>query len=324
MPSADSKHLQQQVPFLYEMALSFFHTARATLDPVLQAIDGYRELDALEDGRPVAPNRVAGKLAELHGEAVVHHVGACLSAATTLGLAYVHTFRLLSIITQGTDPLSPQTDKPHLAKLYDALPRSVQEALTQIYHEVDSHDFEMNFSTEPFTDDRNERVSPGGDFRAQLADWQSRGLLQESHLSLSGRPATRLFIPLRSVLILDRIIGDQVAPRLGQNYKIMDQHMSSRMENPRLAWDGEMISVSLPNKIGRVVEAKWVPPYTSVVRIREFGTDEWSLGFETPFNMCSFVDLKSDTKYEVQVTYKNDAGEGEPAIIAMKTDPNIE
>lgn len=321
MPSPDPKHLQQQVPFLYEMVISFFQAARVTLDPVMQAIDGYRELDTLEDGRPVAPDHVARKLAELPGGAVVHHVGACLSAATSLGLAYVHTFRLLSVITQGTDSLPPKAAKPHLAKLYDALPRSVQEELSQIYREVDSHDFEMKVSTGPFSDDHDERDWPGGDFRAQLADWQSRGMLQESHLSLSGRSAIRLFIPLRSALILDRIIAGIVAPKLGQDYKTMDRQMSSRTENPQLAWDGEMISVSLPDKIGRVVEAKWNPTITSVVRIRESGTDEWGLGFETPFNMCSFVDLKPDTEYEVQVTHKNDAGEGEPAITTIKTDP---
>ena len=321
MPSADAKHLQQQVPFLYEMVISFFQAARVTLDPVMQAIDGYCELETLEDGRPAAPDHVTRKLAELPGGAVEHHVGACLSAATTLGLAYVHTFRLLSVMTRGTDSLPPKAAKPHLVKLYDALPRSIQEEISHIYREVGSHDFEMTVSTGPFTDDHNERDRSGGDFRAQLVDWQSRGMLQESHLSLSGGSAIRLFIPLRSALILDRIIAVQVAPVLGRVYQTMDGQMSSRTENPQLAWDGEMVSVSLPDKIGRVLEAKWNPTITSVVRIRESGTDEWGPGFETPFNMCSFVDLKPDTEYEVQVTHKNDAGEGAPAITTMKTNP---
>ena len=287
----------------------------------MEAIDGYRELETLEDGRPAAPGHVTRKLAELPSGAVVHHVGACLSAATTLGLAYVHTFRLLSVITRGTDSLPPKAAKPHLAKLYDALPRSVQEELSHIYREVGSHDFEMEVRTGPFSNDHDDRDWSGGDFRVQLADWQSRGMLQESHLSLAGRSAIRLFIPLRSALILDRIIAEQVAPKLGRDYKTMDRQMSSRTEDPQLAWDGEMISVSLPDKLGRVLEAKWNPMITSVVRIRESGTDKWGPGFETPFNMCSFVDLKSDTEYDVQVTHKNDAGEGEPAITTMKTNP---
>ena len=101
----------------------------------------------------------------------------------------------------------------------------------------------------------------------------------------------------------------------------MDQQMSSRTENPVLRWDGEMISVSLPDKLGRVLEARWNPTVTSVVRIRESGTEAWSPGFETPFNMCSFVDLKPDTEYDVQVTHKNDVGESKPSISSMKTDP---
>ena len=37
---------------------------------------------------------------------------------------------------------------------------------------------------------------------------------------------------------------------------------------------------------------------------QESGTEAWSPGFETPFNKCSFVDLKPDTEYDVQVTHK--------------------
>lgn len=321
MPSAETNQLQQQVPFLYEMIISFFEAARVTLDPVMQDIDGYRKLETPEDGRPATPDHVSRKLAELPSGVFVHHMGTCLCAATNLGLAYMHTFRLLSVIAQGKDPLPPKTTKPHLAKLYDALPRSIQDELAHIYHETGSHDFEMKVSTQPISENLNDQEWSGGDFRAQLADWQSRGILQESHLSFSGRSAMRLFIPLRSMLILDRIIADQVAPKLGRDYKTMDRQMSSRTENPRLEWDGTMISVALPDKLGRVLEAKWNPTITSVVRIRESGTREWSAGFETPFNMCSFVDLKPNTEYDVQVAHKNDAGEGEPAISTVKTNP---
>ena len=101
----------------------------------------------------------------------------------------------------------------------------------------------------------------------------------------------------------------------------MDVQMSSRTENPKLKWDDGMIRVSLPDKLGRILEVSWNPTITSVVRIREAGTAAWSPGFETPFNQYSFVDLKPDTEYELQMTHKNDAGESEPAISRIKTDP---
>ena len=325
MTKADTHNLQPHVPFLYEMVISFFEAARVTLDPVLQEIDGYRELETDHDCRPAAPEHVARKLYELPNVVFVRHVGACLTATTNLGLAYVHSLRLLSFITQNKDALPPNVAKPRLTKLYDALPTASRNSLCEIYDQVGCHDFEMEVSTGQFSEEtRAETPSGGRDFRSALTYWQSHGMLQDSHLSLSGTnraSVIRVFIPLRSLLVLDRILADQIAPVLGRDYKTMDQQMSNRTENPLLKWDGEMISVSLPDKLGRTLEARWNPTVTSVVRIREAGTVAWSPGFETPFNMCSFVDLKPDTEYDLQVTHKNDAGESEPAISTINTDP---
>ncbi|MDE0099843.1 MAG: fibronectin type III domain-containing protein [Truepera sp.] len=325
MTVVDTHKLHAHVPFLYEMVISFFEAARVILDPVLQAIDGYRELETEHDGRPAAPDHVARKLAELPGGGDIRHVGACLSATTNLGLAYVHSFRLLSFLTQNKDALPANAAKPHLTKLFDALPTASREALCNTYDQVRAHDFEMEMSVDPFPEEsRDEPRSGGRNFRSTLAYWQSRGMLHDSHLSLSGTSRAsviRILIPLRSVLVLDRILAEHIAPRLGRDYTPMDHQMSSRTENPRLMWDGEMISVSLPDKLGRTLEAQWNPTVTSVVRIRESGTQAWSPGFEIPFNMCSFVDLKPDTEYDVQVTHKNDVGESEPAITSIKTAP---
>ena len=328
MTGTDTQKYRPHVPFLYEMVISFFEAARETLDPVLQAIDGYRELETAHDGRPAAPDHVARKFAELPGGVAVGHVGACLSATTNLGLAYVHSFRLLSFLTQNKDALPANSTKPHLAKLFDALPTATRDALSNVYDQVGAHDFEMEMNTGPFPEEpRDEAPSSGRDFRSTLAHWQSRGMLQDSHFSLSGTSQAsviRILVPLRSVLVLDRILADQIAPRLGRDYRTMDEQMSSRTENPQLMWDGEIISVSLPDKLGRTLEAKWNPTVTSVVRIRETGTEAWSPGFETPFNKCSFVDLKPDTEYDVQVTHKNDVGESEPAITSIRTTPRAE
>ena len=328
MTRANTHNLQPHVPFLYEMVISFFEAARATLDPVLQALDGYRELRTNHDGRPASPDHVVRKLATLPSGVVVRHVGACLSATTNLGLAYVHSFRLLSFLAQNRDTLPPNAVKPHLVKLHDALPTALQDTLCRVYDQVSAHDFEMELSTGPFSEEsRDEPPSSGLSFRSALVYWQSRGMLQDSHLCLSGssRPSViRIFIPLRSVLVLDRILADHVAPTLGRDYTTMDQQMSRRADNPLLKWDGELISLSLPDKLGRTLEARWKPLVTAVVRIRESGTKTWSPGFETPFNMCSFVDLKPNTEYELQVTHKNDVGESAPAITTIKTDPRTE
>ena len=90
---------------------------------------------------------------------------------------------------------------------------------------------------------------------------------------------------------------------------------------PRIEWKDNQWSVTLPLDDGRAVNATWEPSVTYVVRIREEGAEEWSFGFETPLATFTFIDLKPDTEYEVQVRSKNAAGEGPPAFFTIRTDP---
>ena len=67
------------------------------------------------------------------------------------------------------------------------------------------------------------------------------------------------------------------------------------------------------------VEAEWTPPITYVVRIREANNGNWSIGFETPLTGCSFLGLRPDTEYEVEVRSKNDQGESSPVLAKVRT-----
>lgn len=325
MTGTDTQRPHPHVPFLYEMTMSFFEVAKETLDPVLQSIDGYRELSVDRNGRPAPPDHVARKLLELPPNEIVAHVGACLSATTSLGLAYVHSLRLLSLLTQNTDSLPADAAKPDLANMFDALPARSRKALNEIHGKVASHDFELEIATEPLPEEAEETETlKGRDFRSTLADWQAKKMLHESHLFRLGPglgSAVRIFVPLRSLLMLDQIISDQIAPKLGRKHETIAQRMSNHAKGPELRWDEGMIHVSLPKRMGRTLEARWKPGVTTVVRIRRSGTATWTPGFETPFNTCSFVDLKPETEYEVQVTHKNEAGESEPAIASVTTHP---
>lgn len=325
MTGTGARNHHPLAPFQYAMVISFFESARETLDPVLQEIDGYRELETDQAGRPSPPEHIMRRFAALSDDVRVRCIGACLSATTSLGLAYVHSFRLLTSLAGNKVARPTGSAKADLVKLFDALPPVTQDVLSDAYHRLGTHDIEMEVGFGPLSEERrNEAASGSKDFRSTLAYWQSRRMLQDSHLALSDASRTsvlRIFIPLRSVLLLDHILAEHLAPRLGREYRVMDQEMSSRTEDPRLLWDGEMIAVSLPDKLGRTLDARWKPAVTSVIRIRESGTDAWSPGFETPFNMCSFAGLRPGTEYDVQVTHRNEAGESEPATTSIKTDP---
>lgn len=90
---------------------------------------------------------------------------------------------------------------------------------------------------------------------------------------------------------------------------------------PRIQWDGTTWLVHLPVQDGNVLKAKWEPGITYLVRIREAGTESWSFGFETPLTHFSFVDLKPDTEYEMQIRSRNAGGLGEPTLIRVSTNP---
>ena len=311
--------------FLFGMIQSFLDAARDALDPVLQGIDGYRPLDTDATGRPVAPAHVVRKFSELPQKGQFRHVGASFVATTNLGHAYVYSFKLLNLLETGRDVSLSGSSQCHLAKLYDELSEPLQRSLSDIYSGIGSHDFEMEvgFGASAWGED-DHNVLGAMNLSQQLRYWDSHGMLQDSHRKLVEAAETsviQFLIPLRAMLLLDRILATQIAPRLGLKYMPMDQEMSSRTKNPDLEWDGTTVSVSLPDKRGRVMQAKWEPTVTSVVRIREVGVKEWSPGFEIPFNRCTFVGLKPDTEYEMKVTHKNAAGEGEAAYTKVRTRP---
>ena len=183
----------------------------------------------------------------------------------------------------------------------------------------------MEISAGPFPERSNEGQHSGQkDFRQMLEYWDAKRLLQDSHFLFAypRGPVVRFLIPLRSVLILDRILANQIAPRLKLKYQMLDNELSRQVEQPKLSWKDGLISVSLPNKLGGIIEAQWKPAITTVLRIREENTDDWSLGFEVPLDSCTFVDLKPDTEYELMITNKNEVGESEPFIDKVRTKPD--
>ena len=89
---------------------------------------------------------------------------------------------------------------------------------------------------------------------------------------------------------------------------------------PRIEWKDNQWSVTLPLDDGRLVNATWKPGITFVVRIREAGAEDWSF-VSRPDATFTFIDLKPDTEYEVQVRSRNATGEGPPAFFNIRTDP---
>ena len=89
---------------------------------------------------------------------------------------------------------------------------------------------------------------------------------------------------------------------------------------PFVKWDPDtrQFEVSLPTPEG-FFDARWVLPASFVLRIKEEEADEWSPGFETPFNRCTFRDLKPDTTYILELRAKTDEEIGKPVYSRART-----
>ena len=315
---------------LYGVVLSLFGHARDIADPVLLALDGYEFLGVDKQGRPLPPDHVAKKLNEFAPDEVHELIASSVAATNCLGYSYIYALLLLNLLESGSQTSAIDGVEPDLVPLFDALPDHVKQALSATYSAVASQDFEIQIRRHSFQEppDKESREDTDTDgrrsFRTQLDMWQRSRKLHGSYLNvfgeITGSSTVTLMLPLRSILVLDRIIGDHIAPRMGKEYIRMDPDMSGRSAIPTLEWDGTQVSVELPNRRGNILRARWQPSTVSVIRIRPIGSKEWSPGFETPLNHCTFTGLEPDTEYEIQLTHKDAAGEGLPEIARTKTE----
>lgn len=291
----------------------------------MKQIGFFDSLKKIDKDAPFNPVQFAQKFANLSPPDQIKYVGACLSANTNLGLAYAHVFRILAMFESGIDLLSrsdSETPCIDLVQMFDSFSEKLQTTLENIYETVDQSNIHVDIKfrhsqkRKPVLDGNGKRG-----FRLELEEWQRVHLLHNSHYLFSNvdEGIFRFMIPLRALFILDRILSHLIAQPLDIPYTEMDDDLSIQLVKSSLDWDGKIISVEIADKFGKMIEANWKPPETSVIRIRKFGTDEWSPGFETPFSFCTFVGIAPETDYEIQKTRKDELGdEGEPEIEKIK------
>jgi hypothetical protein len=311
----------------FAMVHSFLRAAVDALDDPLFTQIGVREsIETDEAGKPLAPDALARFMGQLQPSEGARLVSSSCVAAVNLGYAYEHAFKLINHIDTGRGMSMRPDEREALDRLYDELSEKARSELEAIYQDIKSHEYEIEEkfgdSPNPFTDDQEGSGSPA--FRRQLNYWQSNGLLQGAREKYADPDLpfhARILIPLRSVEIVDRILSDVLAPRLGLQYTRMSGEVPLP-EQPKVEWKDATLFVSIPDKRGRVISASWKPTVTSVIRIRPVGEERWSVGFETPLNSCSFVGLEPGVEYDVKLTHKNAVGESEPAYMKMQSTPD--
>ena len=311
----------------FAMVHSFLRAAVDALDEPVFADVGVRDsIETDQAGRPLAPDALARLLGQLPPSEGAKLVSSSCVAAVNLGYAYEHAFKLIYHIDMRNGMSTGSQDVQTLDRLYDQLPVKARNELEAIYRDVESHEFEIEekFGDPPDPLINDQDASGWQAFRRQLNYWQSNGLLQgagEKYAEPNVPFHARILIPLRSLEIVDRILSDVLAPRLGLQYTRITGEMPLP-DQPKVEWKDSTVFVSIPDKRGRMISASWKPTVTSVVRIRPVGEERWSVGFETPLNSCSFVGLEPGVEYDVKLTHRNAVGESEPAYMKIKSTPD--
>ena len=90
---------------------------------------------------------------------------------------------------------------------------------------------------------------------------------------------------------------------------------------PQIQWNGSVCTVTLPMAGGGDLTAEWKPKTTYITRIRKAGSEDWSVGFETPVGGGTFRWLEPDTEYEVELTVRDPVAEVLPAYARFRTGP---
>ena len=212
MSNGDEQPKLSPVPFLYEMVTSFFEAARQTLE---SRPASHRRLRG-----PRAPGRRQTRISRL-GNAEVRRTSPWRPRSPPRRLPSSHNQprpRLRAFLPPaefhypGQGLSSTQRDESIISRSCTMPFRATCAINSPGYtSKVGSHDLEIEMSAGPFPSESIDDQDRTKGLRSQLAYWQSRRLLHESHLSVTATPdrtITRFFIPLRSVLILDRILAE--------------------------------------------------------------------------------------------------------------------
>ena len=96
---------------------------------------------------------------------------------------------------------------------------------------------------------------------------------------------------------------------------------TTNQDQPKVRWDdlAQRWIVDLPMGDDQRAQAEWNQSIVTVIRIREVGTSEWSPGFVTPLNTCSFRDLKPCTEYEVELKHSSPHGDSSTVVKRLAT-----
>ena len=309
----------------FALVHSFLRAAVDALDdPVLGQIGARDPIGLEESGKPLPPTALVESMKQLNPLDQAKLVSCSCVASANLAHAYEHAFKLAKRLSTNERSVRQEQDTSRLDRLYGELPLSLRQKIDAIYDSSTSVEFEFEESmgASGLASEIDDAGSGSSAFQRQLNYWETHDLLRGSHAKYFDASIpfqTRIVIPLMSLEIVDRILSEVLSPRLNLEYTRITEDVVPQ-ENPGIEWKESMFHVSLPDKRGRVIKARWKPAITSVVRIRPLGEEQWSVGFETPLHGCSFVGLEPDTEYEVQVTHKNEHGESEPALSKLRTE----
>ena len=201
---------------------SLLVAAKVLLQPIHINFDMFREAPTDSSGLPLPPDHIIETIRRIPSAEVPSIFASCCVATTNLGYAYEHTFKLFNFILTGCNTNLNSRNRHKLAMLFSELPQDIRNKMSAIYSTVHLQDVELEewFRAEA-TPERN-RPEPMVGLRAHLVYWDRKKLLHGSiykYVDMDLRPNSqqriRIFVPLGSVVAIERFAWELLAPRLG-------------------------------------------------------------------------------------------------------------
>ena len=205
----------------FRTTTAFLAAAKSIIGPVLNRVDGFRDAELEEDGRP-KPTTIIEHMERMSREEVARIMGDIAAGATNVGYALEHSLRLAAFLDTGSYP--PPNRRHKFTPAYELLSPDTKGVLQEIRTRVgprivDYQIQEKSIEAKRWPKDR-EVLSSGDAMKDYLAEIDRYDFLFGGRYRYS-QPSRSMWImlPFALIRLIDLFLSENLAPRVEEAYR---------------------------------------------------------------------------------------------------------